>query len=302
MGDGSRASHLHVPRPHWPSWAHAHMPGSHHHDYTPINTDEEAHLSPRSFRGHHRQRTHVPEELERAAAPLREGLERRLPFHQHRWKCVSQPERAGFILGAHARLEVTLVEARGLVPSQGGGFLRHPHPFVRVLLDDTTVHETPHVRASRSPVWDDHCSVDIVAGASMVRFAVNDMDSDKEENAVDMLQMNAGELDVSDRKHAGLGFVEICVEDIPFDQELDGWLELRLAGNLQGNSRDRYLQHCGQREDALHKAMEEQLRRHDVARGRTESHRRADCPRRRRRRRSHLELSLGVGARVAPAG
>ena len=50
-----------------------------------------------------------------------------------------------------------------------------------------------------------------------------------------------------------IGFVEICLGDLPLNKEIVGWFELRHPDALRRTSGERYATHCQRREDQLHR-------------------------------------------------
>jgi len=197
---------------------------------------------------------------------LKQDLDNRLPFHENRWMCLTQPTSAVLCLGAVARLEVTIVKAKDLILNEGTGVAvrtEQPKPFVRVYLDDKEVAESTRGKNTRNPDFNYSCNIDVVAAKSMVRFQVYDKDIE-DDGARDLFKANMAEVSVVDGKKQSslqhsLGFVEVCLADMPFDEELIGWLELRFPSHLQGKNTSRYHQHCLSREDVLHKEMQEML-------------------------------------------
>jgi len=156
-------------------------------------------------------------------------------FTENKSRCLHTPDRAYYTLSPFAQLEIELVEARKLIPSVTTSFESYagdePDAFVKVYVDDCFKYSTKYVKDKRNPQWNDKQKFDIVANRCMVRLHVYDTDSS----------------DCS--KVDPLGFVEFCVGDMPFDQEIDGWLELRFPANLQGTNLDRYDLHCTKREE-----------------------------------------------------
>merc|ERR1719221_2171262 len=92
----------------------------------------------------------------------------------------------------------------------------------------------------------------------MIRLQVYDQNVDDVE-AGDLLKGDLGVLSVADKKSHSLGFVEVCVGDMPFDKEICGWLELRFPNNLQGTNLTRYEQHCKRRDDDVHREMHDNM-------------------------------------------
>lgn len=159
-------------------------------------------------------------------------------FELNRWRCLETPDRAYYTLGPFAHLELQLVEARRLIPSVSGVLEHHfgdePDAFVRVYVDDCLQYSTKIINNSRRPKWSDTQTFDIVADSSFIRVHVYDSDSNSCTNDVDPL-----------------GFVEFCIQDIPFDKEIEGWFELRFPQNLQGTNLERYAAHSESREESL---------------------------------------------------
>jgi len=158
-------------------------------------------------------------------------------FERNKWRCLHSPDFAYYSLSPFARLQVEIVEARKLIPSITSGFESYvgdePDGFVKVFVDDCFKYSTRCISNDRNPKWQDQKRmVDIVADRSMVRLHVYDSDSNDNTTLIDPI-----------------GFVEFCIGDIPFDTEIDGWLELRFPGNLQGYGSDRYAEHMMAREE-----------------------------------------------------
>jgi len=163
-------------------------------------------------------------------------------FNTYRSRCLEKPDRAYYTLGPYARLTVEMIEARNLIPCNTSSFDKYfgdtPDAFVKVLVDDTMKYQTKTISNNRNPKWEDKQVFDIVANRSMIRLHVYDSDGDAESTQVDPL-----------------GFVEFCVGDIPYGEEIEGWLELRFPANLQGTNLDRYADHCEKREEEWAKSV-----------------------------------------------
>lgn len=158
-------------------------------------------------------------------------------FEANKWRCLHSPDFAYYSLSPFAQLEVEIVEARKLIPSVTSGFESYvgdePDGFVKVFVDDTFKYSTRCINNDRNPKWQDRRRVvDIVADRSIIRLHVYDSDSSDNSTLIDPI-----------------GFVEFCIGDIPFDHDIDGWLELRFPGNLQGYNTDRYAEHMAMREE-----------------------------------------------------
>ncbi|CAE7364387.1 unnamed protein product [Symbiodinium natans] len=149
---------------------------------------------------------------------------------------MTRPDQAYYTLSGFAKLDIDIVEARKLIPSITSSFESYtgdePDGFVKVFVDDTFKYSTHSINNNRSPQWNDPQSFDIVADLSMIRVAVFDLDGEPGSNLED-----------------AIGFVEFCIADIPFDEEIDGWFELRFPNNLQGINTDRYYEHMHMREE-----------------------------------------------------
>ncbi|CAE8722702.1 unnamed protein product, partial [Polarella glacialis] len=155
------------------------------------------------------------------------------PFHENRWRCIFRPERAVETLGPCASLEVTIVKARNLISQELSVALTPTcNPYVKIQLDDTFVSLSRTQRRTTAPEWRYRTSIDITAPTSMIRFQVADSPSQKPE-----------------RGDAEIGFVEICIADLPYGRQVEGWMELRLQENLQRTSVARYAEHSTMRDD-----------------------------------------------------
>mmetsp|Transcript_17448 Transcript_17448/g.41414 ORF Transcript_17448/g.41414 Transcript_17448/m.41414 type:complete len:702 (-) Transcript_17448:130-2235(-) len=157
-------------------------------------------------------------------------------FETNKWRCMSRPDQAYYTLSGFAKLEIDIIEARKLIPSITSSFEKYtgdePDGFVKVYVDDTFKYSTHAINNNRSPKWNDPQTFDIVADLSMIRVHVFDLDGEPGSNLEDPI-----------------GFVEFCIADIPFDEEIDGWFELRFPNNLQGINTDRYFEHMHMREE-----------------------------------------------------
>jgi hypothetical protein len=179
------------------------------------------------------------------------SLDKKQPFHENRWDCLVFPETAAMTLGPYATLDLTIVQAENLVLSSAGvatKLISRRHPFVKIFIDDEYIQETPKVPRAKNPVWDSQMSLGITIPTSMVRLQVFD-----NETAVDPVAQDALNYDFVTANRPvhmdSLGFVEFNISDVPLNEEIEGWMELRFAENLQGSSVDRYQEHCDKRED-----------------------------------------------------
>lgn len=162
---------------------------------------------------------------------LSRGLFEKDAFSSTRWRCLANPKRAYETLGPYATLSIDIVKGKDLIGADTSLVLTPTSdPFVEVELDDMLVYHTPTVNMALHPEWYHHGSIDIVSAMSMVRLQVLDKDIVKQNDKI--------------------GFVEFCVADIPFDAQVEGWMELRFQENLQRTSWHRYEAHCRARDDS----------------------------------------------------
>ncbi|CAK9088429.1 unnamed protein product [Durusdinium trenchii] len=154
-------------------------------------------------------------------------------FAAKKWRCLTHPSRAMETLAPWAVLEVGILTARDLTERDAGYFSTDiaPDSFVQVLMDDRPLEKckTTVARAKSEPMWIYNCEVEIMAPMSMLRFQVKDN--------------RPSEQDVD------IGFFDICVGDIPYHQDIEGWFELRFQESLLSTSVDRYNNHCQVREE-----------------------------------------------------
>jgi len=172
-----------------------------------------------------------------AADALLKRVEQKDDFHSKRMRCVTNPDRALETLGPYARLEVVIQCAKDLLPRESWIGQMTLDPCVEVFLDDLELEteeksakQTWVVRGTTRPVWKHPLYVDVLSPSSMVRFQVYD------DQVVQKVEM---------------GFVEICVGDIPYDTKISGWFEVRFQDNLKKTSVQRYASHCAMREDEV---------------------------------------------------
>lgn len=168
---------------------------------------------------------------------LRPVLANELPredFHFNRWRCIFHPDRAVETLGPVAHLELSILSARDLVGEELSLTLQPScNPYAKVYLDDRLACRTKCQQRTTTPDWRFHRSLDVVCPYSMLRIQV----ADQTHSNVMMM------------RDAQMGFVEICLGDVPFNRDIEGWFELRYKDNLQRTSSERYEAHC-QRRDA----------------------------------------------------
>lgn len=162
-------------------------------------------------------------------------VEQKDDFNQKRFRCLTNPERALDTLSPYGILELGIMSGRDLVERETGMLKSYDttaDAFVEVVLDDLKLDkfQTPIARGMEDPIWKYSCKVEVVAPQSMLRLQV-----------------------VDDRatEKAKIGFVEICLADIPFGTEIEGWFELRFQDNLKRTSPIRYEKHCEEREEKI---------------------------------------------------
>ena len=141
---------------------------------------------------------------------LLERVQTKDDFHAKRWRCLSHPTRALETLSPVAILEIGILNARDLAERESGMWRSDTtaDSFVQVVLDDQELEKciTPVARGKKQPTWLYHCEVDILAPMSMIRLQV---------------------FDDQPTEKVPIGFVDVCVGDIPYDKPIEGWFELR---------------------------------------------------------------------------
>ncbi|CAK9088370.1 C2 domain-containing protein [Durusdinium trenchii] len=145
-------------------------------------------------------------------------------------------------LAPWAVLEVGILTARDLTERDAGYFSTDiaPDSFVQVLMDDRPLEKckTTVARAKSEPMWIYNCEVEIMAPMSMLRFQVKDNRPSEQDAWPTQWEGRNDGLDVD------IGFFDICVGDIPYHQDIEGWFELRFQESLLSTSVDRYNNHC----------------------------------------------------------
>ncbi|CAE7487241.1 unnamed protein product [Symbiodinium natans] len=169
---------------------------------------------------------------------LRPVLASELPredFHANRWRCIVHPERAVETLGPVAHLELSIFSAKDLAEEDISLTLQPTcNPYAKVYLDDRLVCRSKCQQRTTSPDWRFHRSLDVVCPYSMLRIQVADQTHSN----------------VMMARDAQMGFVEICLGDLPWNRDVEGWFELRYKENLQRTSAERYKAHCQRRDSA----------------------------------------------------
>jgi hypothetical protein len=112
---------------------------------------------------------------------------------------------------------------------------------VSVEMDDEVIYETAPVPQSLAPEWNHQGYLNILRPRPFVRLYVK--------------HYGGGD----SHRDVGLGFVEFCVGDIPFDKTIEGWFELRFKENLQKNAAERYREHCQARDSDLYDMHEKSV-------------------------------------------
>jgi len=155
-------------------------------------------------------------------------LQERDPFPEHRWRCLFNTVRAEQTLTHWAKLDVSIISAVDLIDPADTYFVdSSANSSVMVFSDDVFVYQTL-AECGQNPQWNHAGFLNIIAPGSMVRIHVRHI---------------RGNSDI------GIGFVEFCAGDLPFDQDIEGWFELRFEERLHLTSKVRYEQHCRRRDD-----------------------------------------------------
>lgn len=179
---------------------------------------------------------------------------KREDFHENRWRCILHPDRAMSTLGPFAQLEVYVIEGKDLVSRDLTlSFQPTVNPYVQIFLDDELLDRSKCARKTTAPTWRFRRSVDVTCPSSMLRIQVADQ--------------SGSNLSKDDEQ---LGFVEMSLADIPYDRELEGWVELRLQENLQRTCDERYKAHCNLRDDQQGGGAARRLRTRQQQRAREE--------------------------------
>ncbi|CAE7900351.1 unnamed protein product [Symbiodinium necroappetens] len=157
--------------------------------------------------------------LDPSLDPRQKVLANELPredFHFNRWRCIFHPDRAVETLGPVAHLELSILSARDLVGEELSLTLQPScNPYAKVYLDDRLACRTKCQQRTTTPDWRFHRSLDVVCPYSMLRIQVAD------QTHSNVMMMRALLRD------AQMGFVEICLGDVPFNRDIEGWFELR---------------------------------------------------------------------------
>lgn len=154
-------------------------------------------------------------------------------FHRYRWRCIFQPERAVETLGPVAELQLVILKARDLHSHELSKMFQPTcNPACKVYLDDNLVCQSKCQQQTVEPEWQFPRAVGVTCPFSMLRVQVVDQGKS---NAVTR----------------NIGFVEICIGDLPLNKDIEGWFELRHQESLQRSSWDRYQKHCQKRDDEM---------------------------------------------------
>jgi len=178
---------------------------------------------------------------------LRQYLTSKAEYTKHRSRCLFEPENAALTLGPYATLELDVVEGRNLFVRPVGFIERMagdiPDAYVKVFNNDVPVMDkdgqpirTKTVRDDVQPTWNFSTKVDVVVPSSIIRVHVYDSDPTSASDP--------------------LGFVEIQLSDLPWDETIDGWFELCFPEALQGKNIDRLAKHKEKRYEDMHKEEE----------------------------------------------
>lgn len=162
-------------------------------------------------------------------------------FGQFRWRCITRPERAYETLSPWGTLKVQIVKGRELIASDTSMMMQPTSdPYVRVYVDDasTPVLATEYKNMTCNPTWNFTGEVPLYCPDHFIRFQV--MDSDLPLKGDDYI-----------------GFVEINTLDMPLNQNIEGWFEVRFQENLQRTATLRYAAHKVRRDEDNDKAKRE---------------------------------------------
>jgi len=153
------------------------------------------------------------------------------------------PHRARDVLQPYAMLHFRLLSARDLL-AKDIGILRHSaDPYYEILVDDKTYHVSEPVMDNLNPTFNDP-PVPIPIWHPMTVVTIKLMDYD---NPLKRM-FHGDEL---------IGFVELQIKDLPFNQDICGWLELRLEDFLVGTSTERIEEHRALRDDMAYERPEQ---------------------------------------------
>lgn len=157
---------------------------------------------------------------------------------QRKLMCLTAPQRAAIMLEPYAEIKVEVVEARNLFTRPVGFIERQlgdiPDAFVQLYLDDVPLMDknenyikTVKQMDDYHPKWNETFEVPVVVPYSVLRLHVYDWDLTS--------------------KADPMGFVEINVAELPWDETIDGWFELCFPEALQGTNTDRTEAHKNRR-------------------------------------------------------
>eukprot|EP00397_Hematodinium_sp_SG-2012_P017195 GEMP01017574.1.p1 GENE.GEMP01017574.1~~GEMP01017574.1.p1 ORF type:complete len:585 (+),score=93.95 GEMP01017574.1:84-1838(+) len=156
-------------------------------------------------------------------------------FHSGRWRCIWNPQRARDVLTPYSVLHIRVRAARGLLAKDHGMLSHSSDPYYEIYVNDKVYHVSDHVGATLHPVFDHHTiSIPIWHPLSIVNVKLMDW-----ENALKRLSYG----------NEILGFVEFKINDLPINEEVSGWFELRLEDFLVGTANTRVKEHSELRDD-----------------------------------------------------
>lgn len=167
----------------------------------------------------------------RAGGPIDAEAERLIntkdSFHELRWRCIWDPDRAKETLDDCAEIKIGVKKARNLVDwdSADNAFAKPKGPYVEIYLNDTKKEHSSQGKGC-DPVWNYDAEMTFLLQMSMVTIIVIDD------------QLN------------NIGFIDLCLGDIPWNTPIEGWFEVRFAEKFHGTSIARYAQHRKRRDDS----------------------------------------------------
>jgi len=156
-------------------------------------------------------------------------------FHANRWKCLWNPQRSRDTLRPYAVLKMQVQMAKNLLAKDWNLFRSTSDPYYEISVDDKVYHVSEHMTATLHPHFN-HDSIDIPIWHpnSIVRIAIMDWDG------MVKRMMHGNEV---------LGFVEFIIRDLPVNNSVRGWFELRLEEKLVGTADRRVYEHSYNRDE-----------------------------------------------------
>jgi len=156
-------------------------------------------------------------------------------FHPNRWKCLWNPHRARDTLKPYAVLKIQVQVAKNLLAKDWNLFRSTSDPYYEIMVDDKVYHVSEYLSSTLYPRFN-HPPVNIPIWHpnSIVRIALMDWDGM-------VKRMTHG--------NEILGFVEFIIRDLPINNSVHGWFELRLEEKLVGTADKRVYEHTYYRDE-----------------------------------------------------